>query len=88
VTALPGQWILRPDYLTASEDASGFLDERPYQWGAQKAAKGDAKLWAGAGMRWKQHAEAGGAPPFAGWKVRQTRRPPRKARLSLPKLSD
>ena len=52
----PHQWILRPEYLLASQKAGRFLEEAEYEWGAR--GEETPLVWGGACRRWREAFEA------------------------------
>nr|XP_034579993.1 BRCT domain-containing protein At4g02110 [Setaria viridis] len=66
--AAAGRWILRPDYLTACNEAGKFLEEEPFEWHGDGLNSGDT-ISLDAPRKWRQLKLRTGHGAFYGMRV-------------------
>ncbi|OQU90543.1 hypothetical protein SORBI_3002G427100 [Sorghum bicolor] len=66
--AAAGRWILKPDYLTACNEAGKFLEEEPFEWHGQGLNIGDT-ISLDAPRKWRQLKQRTGYGAFYGMQV-------------------
>ncbi|XP_068660363.1 BRCT domain-containing protein At4g02110-like [Aristolochia californica] len=66
--AAAGRWILKTDYLTASNEAGKFLDEEPFEW-YRKGLNEDGAISLEAPRKWRQVQERTGHGAFYGMRI-------------------
>ncbi|KAK4418069.1 BRCT domain-containing protein [Sesamum alatum] len=66
--AASGSWILKTDYLTASNEAGRFLSEEPYEW-HKKCLTEDGAINLEAPRKWRLLRERTGHGAFYGMKI-------------------
>ncbi|NP_001339373.1 hypothetical protein Zm00014a_019866 [Zea mays] len=66
--AAAGRWILKPDYLTASNEAGKFLEEEPFEWHGEGLNIGDT-ISLDAPRKWRQLRQRTGYGAFYGMQV-------------------
>ncbi|KAL5560980.1 hypothetical protein UlMin_030727 [Ulmus minor] len=66
--AASGRWILKTDYLTASNEAGRFLEEEPYEW-HENALNEDGAINLEAPRKWRLLRERTGHGAFYGMRV-------------------
>ncbi|XP_026657983.2 BRCT domain-containing protein At4g02110 [Phoenix dactylifera] len=66
--AAAGRWILKMDYLTASNQAGKFLDEEPFEW-YRSGLTGDGAISLEAPRKWRLLRERTGHGAFHGMQV-------------------
>ncbi|XP_076958895.1 BRCT domain-containing protein At4g02110-like [Bidens hawaiensis] len=66
--AASGRWILKTDYLTASNDAGKFLAEEPYEWHKSDLTE-DGQINLEAPRKWRLLKERTGHGAFYGMKI-------------------
>ncbi|XP_067678312.1 uncharacterized protein [Haliotis asinina] len=64
-----GRWILRPEYITASDLMKEWLPEEDFEWQPKHGQKGQSDPLMLAPIRWRLHISLTGAPAFKGWNV-------------------
>ena len=65
---LKKRWILKPDYLTACNEAGKFLEEEPFEWHGQGLNIGDT-ISLDAPRKWRQLKQRTGYGAFYGMQV-------------------
>ncbi|KAJ1255769.1 hypothetical protein BS78_K161800 [Paspalum vaginatum] len=66
--AAAGRWILRPEYLTACNEAGKFLEEEPFEWHGHGLNSGDT-ISLDAPRKWRQLKQRTGHGAFYGMQV-------------------
>ncbi|PAN15560.1 hypothetical protein PAHAL_2G497700 [Panicum hallii] len=66
--AAAGRWILKPDYLTACNEAGKFLEEEPFEWHGNGLNSGDT-ISLDAPRKWRQLKQRTGHGAFYGMQV-------------------
>ncbi|XAR61397.1 hypothetical protein NMG60_11035089 [Bertholletia excelsa] len=66
--AASGRWILKADYLTASDQAGRFLGEEPYEWHGNSLSE-DGTISLEAPRRWRLLRERTGHGAFYGMQI-------------------
>ncbi|XP_068662475.1 BRCT domain-containing protein At4g02110-like [Aristolochia californica] len=66
--AAAGRWILKTDYLTASNEAGKFLDEESFEW-YRKGLNEDGAISLEAPRKWRQLRERTGHGAFYGMRI-------------------
>ncbi|XP_046578028.1 LOW QUALITY PROTEIN: uncharacterized protein LOC124285806 [Haliotis rubra] len=64
-----GRWILRPEYITASDLVKEWLPEEDFEWQPKHGQKSQSDPLVLAPIRWRLHISLTGAPAFKGWNV-------------------
>jgi len=62
------RWILKPDYLTACNEAGKFLEEEPFEWHGNGLNSGDT-ISLDAPRKWRQLKQRTGHGAFYGMQV-------------------
>lgn len=65
----PGRWILKPEYLTASDHVKEWLPEEDFEWQPKHGQKSQSDPLVLAPIRWRLQFSLTGEPAFKGWKV-------------------
>ncbi|KAL5196996.1 hypothetical protein ABZP36_000508 [Zizania latifolia] len=63
-----GSWILKPDYLTACNEAGKFLEEEPFEWHGHGLSNGDT-ISMDAPRKWRQLRQHTGHGAFYGMQI-------------------
>ncbi|WVZ67153.1 hypothetical protein U9M48_016273 [Paspalum notatum var. saurae] len=66
--AAAGRWILKPEYLTACNEAGKFLEEEPFEWHGHGLNSGDT-ISLDAPRKWRQLKQRTGHGAFYGMQV-------------------
>ncbi|KAL6896826.1 hypothetical protein ACP4OV_007398 [Aristida adscensionis] len=66
--AAAGRWILKPDYLTACNEAGKFVDEEPFEWHGHGLNSGDT-ISLDAPRKWRQLKQRTGRGAFFGMQI-------------------
>ncbi|KAL6657314.1 hypothetical protein ACP70R_005094 [Stipagrostis hirtigluma subsp. patula] len=66
--AAAGRWILKPDYLTACNEAGKFVEEEPFEWHGHGLNSGDT-ISLDAPRKWRQLRQRTGHGAFHGMQV-------------------
>ncbi|CAN6220015.1 unnamed protein product [Urochloa humidicola] len=66
--AAAGRWILKPDYLTACNEAGKFLDEEPFEWHGNGLNNSDT-ISLDAPRKWRQLKQRTGHGAFYGMQI-------------------
>uniref|UniRef100_A0A0A9B8S3 BRCT domain-containing protein n=1 Tax=Arundo donax TaxID=35708 RepID=A0A0A9B8S3_ARUDO len=66
--AAAGRWILKPDYLTACNEAGKFLDEEPFEWHGHGLNSGDT-ISLDAPRKWRHLRQCTGRGAFYGMQI-------------------
>ncbi|XP_048255683.1 uncharacterized protein LOC124138844 [Haliotis rufescens] len=64
-----GRWILKPEYLTASDRVKEWLPEEDFEWQPKHGQKSQSDPLVLAPIRWRLQFSLTGEPAFKGWKV-------------------
>ncbi|KAK3126088.1 hypothetical protein QOZ80_7BG0613720 [Eleusine coracana subsp. coracana] len=66
--AASGRWILKPDYLTACNEAGKFLGEEPFEWHGH-GLNSNETISLDAPRKWRQHKQRTGHGAFYGMQI-------------------